>query len=488
MSVAAPDGLRGSTEPRLFTPPLRPLTRSTSAGFEACDFAEDVLGIDLLPWQRWLLIHALELTPEGLFRFRTLLVLVARQNGKSTLAQVWALWRMFVDAAPLVIGTAQNLDLAEEVWMGAVDMVESVPELAAEVAAVDRTNGKKALRLQSGERYKVAAASRRGGRGLSGDFVLLDELREHQSWDAWGAVTKTTLARPRAQVLGLSNAGDDTSVVLNHLRAVALRDRGKDTADIGLFEWSAVDDCDPADREQWALANPSLGYTITERAIEGALTTDPEHVFRTEVLCQRVDMGARSSLPAWPERLDERSRPEPGWRMAFAVDVSWDRLTTWITAAAVRPDGRVHLEVVASALGTDWVTPWLSQRLDVWQPVAVAVQAAGAPASTIAQAIEEAVGTPRIARLGTADLGKACGMLFDHVTAGQVVHVGQQQLDDAARTAVVRPLGDSWVFDRKKSPIDIAPLMAAAEALWAVQTFRPIEAEPSRKTGRLYAF
>ena len=33
----------------------------TSLGFECCEFAEDVLGIDLLPWQRWFLIHALEL-------------------------------------------------------------------------------------------------------------------------------------------------------------------------------------------------------------------------------------------------------------------------------------------------------------------------------------------------------------------------------------------------------------------------------------------
>jgi phage terminase large subunit-like protein len=83
---------------------------------------------------------------------------------------------------------------------------------------VIRVNGKKALVLKTGERYKVKAANRRAGRGLSGDVMLLDELREHQSWDAWGAITKTTMARAMALVLALSNAGDATSVVLRYLR------------------------------------------------------------------------------------------------------------------------------------------------------------------------------------------------------------------------------------------------------------------------------
>jgi hypothetical protein len=39
----------GKAEPRLSTPPLRPLTRSTSLGFEAIDFATNVLGVDLFP-------------------------------------------------------------------------------------------------------------------------------------------------------------------------------------------------------------------------------------------------------------------------------------------------------------------------------------------------------------------------------------------------------------------------------------------------------
>ena len=40
----------GSEVPRIWTPPLRPLTPETSLGFSAIAFAEDVLLLPLLPW------------------------------------------------------------------------------------------------------------------------------------------------------------------------------------------------------------------------------------------------------------------------------------------------------------------------------------------------------------------------------------------------------------------------------------------------------
>ena len=59
-----------------------------------------------------------------------MVLLVARQNGKSTFMQALALWCMYVEGAPLVIGTAQNLDIAEEQWTGAVEIAQGVPELS----------------------------------------------------------------------------------------------------------------------------------------------------------------------------------------------------------------------------------------------------------------------------------------------------------------------------------------------------------------------
>lgn len=495
----------GSEVPRVFTPPLRKLTPKTSLGFSVIEFA-DLLGIELLPWQKWLLIHALELLPDGNFRFRTVVVLVARQNGKSTLSQVLALWFMYVFGFDLVIGTAQDLDVAEEIWQGAVDIAEDVPELAAEIARIVKVNGKKALELTTGKRYKVKAANRRAGRGLSGDLILLDELREHQSWDAWGAITKTTLARAVAMIWALSNAGDATSVVLRHLRKMAHEALGDpdgigdqadaaptvdddddlDDADpdsLGIFEWSAPPGCDKWDRDGWAQANPSMNYTLPERNIADACRTDPEWVFRTEVLCQWSDGSLEGPFPPgqWERGVDVDSSIPDGARVSFCLDVSGDRTHSHIAAAGLRADGLPHVEVVASRAGTDWPVSWFSERASLDSPMTVVVQARGAPASSLIEDLEAIEGVT-VVSWGGADLGNATARLYDLVKASALVevdgrpprreglcHLPQPVLDVAAATAVPKILGDGGMaWDRRKSPTDIAPLVAVTGALWHV--------------------
>lgn len=492
--------LLGSEQPRVFTPPLRKLTPKTSLGFAVIEFAEDVLGLELLPWQKWLLIHALELRRDGTLRFRYIVVLVARQNGKSTLSQVLALWFMYVYGANLVIGTAQDLDVAEEIWQGAVDMVEETPELDELKERVVLVNGKKSLELKTGERYKVKAANRRAGRGLSGELVLLDELREHQTWDAWGAVTKTTMARDQAQIWALSNAGDVSSVVLRYLRLMAHAALGdpdgivdpKEAVDpeddvdeldddddtLGIFEWSAVPGCSIRDRSGWAQANPSLGYTITERTIASSARTDPEWVFRTEVLCQWPDGAIEGPFPAgaWEACEDEESEIADDSPVALCIDVSWDRTAAHIAAAGWRDDDTPHVEVIASRPGTEWVVDWL---LDEKHPeradYPIAIQVRGAPASSLVDDLKAA--ELDVVEWGGPDVGAACGAFYDRVRAAvgegsqavTVKHLRQPILDVAAATAATRPIGDAWVWDRKKSPVDAAPLVAVTGALWALQ-------------------
>lgn len=499
----------GVEEPRVYTPPLRPLTPDTSLGYSVITFAEQVLEMELLPWQKWLCVHMLELREDGTLRFRTVVVLIARQNGKSTLSQVISLWFMYVYGVALVIGTAQDLDVAEEIWQGAVDLVEETPELDALKDNVIRVNGKKALVLKSGERYKVKAANRRAGRGLSGDVILLDELREHQSWDAWGAITKTTMARAMALILAMSNAGDATSVVLRYLRKMAHAALGdpdginaqdgeptpdqlpddddlaleEDDDSLAIFEWSAPPGCHVRDRDGWAQANPSLGYTITERTIASAVRTDPEWIFRTEVLCQWSEGTLEGPFPpgSWEASADEDSRRAPGAPLALCVDVSWDRSTTWVGLATTRADGQYHVEVIARRAGTDWVVPWLTshERSQDVLDAPVAAQAKGAPVASLLNDMVEA-GVHVVEWSGTA-LGAATGALYDRVRAAVgegeadtgLRHRNQPPLNLAAATAATRPMGDAWVWDRKKSPTDASPLIAVTGALWCLTSAMP---------------
>jgi phage terminase large subunit-like protein len=509
-AVAARPALRGHEEPRIFTPPARPLTPGivdpdtgqiieppTTLGFAAIEFALHVLGVELYPWQRWLLIHALELREDGSFRFRNLIVLVARQNGKSTLSQVLALFFLYcVPDCRLVLGTAQDLDTAEEVWDGALEMVESTEELNDLALPPILRYGKKPIRLQNGCRYKVKAAGRRSGRGLSGDLIMLDELREHQTWDAWAAITKTTMHRENAQVWAFSNAGDASSVVLRYLRKMAHKVLGdpdginanddpaslltedddaedvipleEDDDSLFIAEWSAPPGVSVWDRDGWAYANPSLGHGgFTERAVASSAATDPEGVFRTEVLCQWVDGVLKGPFPAgsWDAGIDKTAAIAEDARVGYCLDVSWDRSSAYIGAAGLDDEGSPVVEIIARRPGTEWVVDWFTDPEHPHRKgYRVAIQPSG-PAGSLIEELTEA-GIEVIEWKGL-DLGKACADFYDQVKEKHLRHRPAPVLDVAAGVAVTRSLpGDMWVWDRRKSPIDISGLVAATGALW----------------------
>lgn len=162
---AIDDDLHGVTLPRIFTPPLRELDKTTSNGFAVIAFAEIMLHVHLYPWQCWLLVHALELLEDGSYRFRKVIVLVARQNGKTTLMGVLAAWWLFVDSNKhpdrvppvkfLVVGAAQTLDNAKgpysqvKEWCNPRPETDEesdlvVPELASMTQKFVNTNGEEA--------------------------------------------------------------------------------------------------------------------------------------------------------------------------------------------------------------------------------------------------------------------------------------------------------------------------------------------------------
>jgi hypothetical protein len=431
--------VKGRTEPRLWTPPLRKLSRATSKGYEVIDFAASV-GIELMGWQRWALVHGLELRKGGGYRFRTLLVLVARQNGKTTIAQVLALWRMMTDAR-LVVGSSTNLETARESWSAAVDLAED--QMGDEVASVKRGALDTSLRLRNGSRYKVVAANRRGARGLSVDLGIADELREHQSWDAWAALSATTTARPDPQLLALSNAGDDGSVVLNNLRDVAL---GGDDDSMALFEWSAEDGCDLDSPDQWAAANPALGSTITKATLTSKLASNPPAIFRTEHLTQRVaSMDTALDMAAWREGADDGTLDGLRDRVALCLDVALDLAHVTLVAAAMTRDGRVRVEVVAAWESVDRARAelpgWLEKvkpRMFGWFP--------NGPAAALATDLRDVkAGSPFKAE----DISPICLGLVEQIAARRVLHSGDPLLAAQLDGAVRMFSGDGLRFARK---------------------------------------
>ncbi len=469
---SVPGVLLGRTEPRLWTPPLRDLADpSATYGHDVIDFARDVLGHPLDPWQEWAVIHGGELLPDGVTpRFSTVLLLVARQCGKTELCVVLALFWLFVEHRPLVLGTSTKLDYAKESWKKAVKLARRVPWLAQEIparAGVRETNGEQELTTVNDCRYKIAASNAEGGRSLSIDRLILDELRQHTSYGAWDAAEPATSARPGSQIWALSNAGDDKSIVLNDKRAEALAaiESGEDT-DLCLLEWSAPEDADPEDLEALAQANPNLGYRKDAKKLlanaRRAVRTGGEALtgFRTESMCIRVKQLNPAIDPgAWRRCLDPGDMASVRSRTALCLDVAPDSLHATLVAAAVLPDGRVRAEVVSAwdGLGcTDKLTRDLPQLLARVRPQALGWLPNG-PAASLAAVLADRrkAGRPGWPPPGVAvaeirtEAAASCMGLAELVTAGQVAHSDDPLLNAHIGGAERLRRGDSWVFSRK---------------------------------------
>lgn len=512
--------LRGRTVPRVYTTPLRPVeprteeTEQNTLGYSVIDFAETILRFELYPYQKWLLVHALELKEDRTFRFKTIIVLIARQNGKSTLGQIIALWALYVLQIGLMVGTAQDLATAETLWEETVELAYSHPRLEQMVAKVNRTNGQKSIeilpekfstdRLERRRKaeYKVKASTRKAARGLSSDLLLLDELREHTNWEAWGAISKTTLARPKSLTWVFSNAGDELSVVLMSLRKkahAALGDPDEinasdipgveeveemesvaDLSTLGIFEWSAAPGRDKWDREGWAEANPALGYgLISEESLTSAAATDPDPVFRTECLCQWVLGTIEGPFPenSWELCADLTGQISDTSDLSYCVDVSVDRSTAWVAVVGSQESGRPQGEIAAGRPGggwREWVPEWFERIADPANPVRVVIASrAMNPVNVLIEPLQRIEGIEVVEWAGP-DITNACGLIYDRVVAvlkdpppePPFAHRGQEALNLAASTAAQRVSGDGWYWDRRNSAQDASPLVAVTGALW----------------------
>ena len=497
-AAALGEPIRGATVPRIYTPPLVtgppgpcgcgcPLTPDTSEGFDVVDFATDVVRRPPDPWQRWLYIHGMELLPDGRPRFRTVVVLVSRQNGKTEALVILAAYWLFVTYAPLVLGTSTQLGYARESWQKLVRLVNAAKVLNAD-------HERRWTRKQNGEqecwtgpadaptsRYKIAASNEEGGRSLTVHRLILDELRQHHDYSAWGAAVPAMNAVPDAQCWALSNAGDDRSVVLNGLResCVAFIESGTGDERTMLAEWSAPDGSDPLDPYALAQANPNVGRRLdletlladaTKAVLTGgeALTT-----FKTESMCMRVPMLNPAIDPAaWLRCLDPGVLGGVRDRVALCVDVAPDEQHATLAAAAVLGTGRVRVELVEAWSGIGCV-----DRMRAALPALVArvrPQAFGwfpnGPAAAVTADLSAKSGRRGWPPRGVAvaeirgEVTAVCMGFAEQVTAGRVAHSGDPLLDGNVEAAERLPYGDAWVYSRRGGG-GVDALYAAAGAV-----------------------
>ena len=447
--------LLGATKPRLYTPFLTGKNKLQDVK-DLCT----IVGIDLLPWQEYVLKDMLTVDKAGLWVRKTNLILVARQNGKTHLARMLILAHLIKWETNVLI-MSSNRSMALDTFRQVTHLIETNDHLKGFVKQIRYANGTESIEMLSGARLDVVASTRDGSRGRTVNGLLfIDELREIDE-EGYRAAMPTTRAHAGSHILLTSNAGDAFSKVLNDLRERALDHPPKS---FGFYEYSAPQYCKINDRVAWAQANPALGYTITEEAIEEAISTSPIENTRTETLCQWID----SLSSPWPHGVrEETSNSEltitPGALTMFGFDVSPSRRNASLVAGQMMPDGKIAigiLETFESQVAVDdlRIAASIKGWADIYRPRMVLFDK-----YTTASIAE------RLANAGvvTQDCSgqqfyQACGDLLDGLVNHKVVHNGQDELIQQFNNCAAKVNDSAWRIVKRKSAGDVsAPISIA---------------------------
>lgn len=447
-------------------------------------------------------------------------IIACRQNLKTGVQKQAVLGWLYLFACDPVIWTAHEWDTVAEAFVDLDNLISGSPYLSRQVLAVSRGERDQQITLRNGGRLLFKTRTAGGGRGLAGEKVILDEgwrLRKTHL----GSFVPTMSARSISgdpQMLGGSSAAHADSEVLHPVIArgrKAATSRAGSAADRRLFyiEFCAPDpavSCERGAKCDHELRTPGCGcdnpdlITAANPAVNRRISLDfimtserramPGAEFGRERMgWHDAPQGDSEVIPvaAWAEGIDEES--DPDGMVSLAVVFSGDRRRAAVGLVGHRPDGLWHVEVAEYREGTSWVVPWVKLRCtapaDGSDPppeyigdrvAAVAVDDHSHEAVIIPEL--EAAGI-EVFRMSSAEVGLAYGMFFDAVTdeAGpRLRHRNQDDLTLALAGATTRSIGDAGTaWGRRKSGVDIAPLVAVTEAMYAHSVRAPLaESEP----------
>ena len=470
VSSVAPEVV-GAQEPRyLSVPPM-----ASSAGREAVDLAASV-GLSLDPWQCLVLDGMLGEDAAGRHTAFETAVILPRQNGKNAILEARELWGLFLAGESLLIHTSHKFDTTLEHYRRMLWWVESNDWLRKRCKKPKFSHGDEGIELLSGGRLRILARSSGSGRGMSADFVALDEAFA-LSEETVASLLPALSARPDPQIVYTSSAGD---VNANVLRAVRDRGRAGDDPALAYYEWCALPDDDLDDRQVWAAANPSIGLRdnsirLDFIAKERSAMTDRKFGRERLGIWDDASLSGAVDETAWAGLADLGSMSLGVPTFAVAIDPDRTSAVVCSFSAGSMKDG--HLEVVQVWDDLAGVPQDLADLLSRW-PGAVLIVDQASPAGALLAALI-ALGVP-MRHPTRREYAQACGAITDAVAAKSFAHTGDPILAAAFAGLSRRWIGESFVWTRKSTIVgDIGPAIAATLARWGHSMAEPATAAPA---------
>lgn len=259
---------------------------------------------ELSPWQ---IEHTRQLfgwrRDDGTRRYRTAYIEVPRKNGKSTWAAGVALYLFVCDGEfrPEVYCAATDRKQAGIVYEQARRFVEASPTLLREIdiRQYEQRGRRRGGILTTVVKDTKTRAPSQHGRSASG--IIYDEVHAAYTRDIWDVLRTSTGARAQPLTFSISTAGHDRESLCWSLHQQAERFMGGDATVPDHFYgyiYGLPDDAEWRDPENWKVANPNYGVSLSEAYIremfeEAISTPEAENTFRNLHLNQWTEQAVR---------------------------------------------------------------------------------------------------------------------------------------------------------------------------------------------------
>jgi len=445
------------------------------------------LGQPHMPWQRYVDDIVCEVDPAtGFPWYRTVIMVVTRQEGKTTIVRDNAITGAMQRSDEFVVYTAQSrLKALERLELNFYNPLRRhLPSLLeprrnkSMPGWVGKT-GSEHISLINDSRIAIDAVKDDSGHGSTIGRAFIDEAFVHRDGTIEQGLRPAMLTRADGQMWITSAAGTrDKSLYLWEKLQLgrALVERRDPNSRIAYFEWSVPDDADRADPAVWASALPALGHTITLDTIRAEF----------EAMANDPDGFDRAYLGRWPgTKPKDPEIPIAAWRACampghliddpidydaatpvLVIDTSPDREWTSIsvTGKSTDPLARVCSRLAGYEHGVTWA-PAFAEEVRA-RTGATTVYLAGDGAAASLQRDLEDRGF-QVELISSANITIACGAHYDAVLSGDFRHVDEKEINAALAAAVKRTVSDRWRWWRGKSLGDISPLYAVALGYWA---------------------
>lgn len=435
------------------------------------------LGKPLLPWQRHVVDVATEhrITPEGTreYHYKTVVVSVPRQTGKTTLIHALGVYRAMILGHDFFY-TAQTGKDARARWMDLVKALRKSPAIKSRIKVALR-GGSEHVEFPNGAVFQAFAPTEESLHGYTPPTVVLDEAFKHSAAAGdmlLGAISPAQQTIRARQLVIVSTMGHAGSTFLHDWIDRAL----ESTPGVAGFVWGAGPEHDPYRLEDIPRFHPGVGFFLNDGILQPSdVLAEAERNSRAEY--ERAFANRRTRTQAhliapdtWhalgPDDDQVVELPPQLDGCVVTYDVALDRrsagiVATWLDA------GVPTSKVVASAPGVSWLADAID-TIDAQHKAALIASADHGPVLEVTAELRDR--GIEVETLSERDFATSCGAFLTLVETAGLRHDGSEVLE-ASVTGLVTRTGvvDGVAFSRRHSVGDSSLGIATALGSWLVQ-------------------